>query len=142
MVRQLVAALIGTAAAVTLSGCVGVFPAPARHLVLMADEQSNPPCLEAEEIPVESLQSDVPPTCNPVGSTLSFPDGVTLEIGEGGGGSTSSSRSEYSHSYLNVGDYGIVASRHTAGCEELEVWGSEEAIATVVAAFGQNLGNC
>ena len=140
MVRRLRAIVGGIGVALILGGCVGGIGTP-RALRLSADELTNPPCGEVVEVAVESLDTEEPPTCDPAGSELRFPDGATLTI-QNGAGSTFSSVTERTSAYVHVGDHGVVVSQYTGDCENMVVWGRADAIAKVIDAFGEYLGGC
>lgn len=122
--------------ALLLTGCTA-----REHMTLTGDEIASGPCSEVMDVAVETLATLSTRECNPLGSTLVFPDGETLEIGDGGGGS-SSSRSQISYGYTNVGTLGIVATRYSGACLDQEVWGPPAAVDKVVDTFGDDLGHC
>jgi len=85
---------------------------------------------------VELLETDRV-DCDLSGTTLIFPDGTELETSEfGGAGSQSSSDSEWSYGWHSVGNYGIVATKYTASCDQETAWGSAEGIRRLREAYG------
>ena len=124
-----------------LAGCSPF--ASGDYLTLDAEEALEP-CATVSEIPVEDLDGPEP-ECEPVGSTLVFPDGGTLEVYAGGGGTSrfvGGGVPVRSYGHQTVGIHGIVASTWVDDCEEFESWGRPEAIAKVKEAFGEFLGQC
>lgn len=130
-------------ALVLLSGCIPFAPGgPDDYLTLDAEELLEP-CTEVSDIEVETLASSKP-RCEPVGSTLVFPDGGTIEVGPGLGATTLGGNDEKprSYGYATVGIYGVVASTWLDDCEEFESWGRPEAIAKLEEVWGEFLGQC
>ena len=132
--------IIATVAVLTLAGCVG----PSDGVLTLGEgEFLLEACEPGQSIEVETLTTDTRATCVPWGSELVFPDDARLAIDpDTSSGSTSSSESEYSYGWYDVGVYGIVASRYTTGCADLDIWGSHEAVSKLQEAFGDDLGNC
>ncbi|MFP7834594.1 hypothetical protein [Marisediminicola sp. LYQ134] len=130
--------LVVTATALTLLGLTGC--QTAEVLWLDASETTHAPCPEIRLIPVEELDAVDPPGCRPVGSTLVFPDGTQMSIEEGvSAAGTESSVDPRKHSWIDVGDYGLVAAQaNTTECSAATVWGRDEAIQKVVEAFGES----
>ena len=123
---------------VLLAGCGG-----GDVLTLGADEIGIPACSPGQTVDVETLDTAERPECTPLGSELLFPDGTRLAMGEyDAAGSSSTSESDYSHGWYDVGVYGIVASHYDSTCQDLEIWGRAEAIEKLRAAFGDAFGNC
>lgn len=129
-------------ALVLLTGCLPLGRGEFLHLDA---EEVLEPCTEVSEIPVEALDGPAP-ECEPVGSTLIFPDGGRLEVSSGGGSSSlftgDPNDKTRSYGYQTVGIYGVVASTWLDECEYFESWGRPEAIAKVEVAFGEFLGQC
>ena len=129
--------------AVSLIGLVAAGCVRGEVLTLTAEEGDLTPCEPGLSIPVETLDTEARPACDPLESTLVFPDDARLYMDTGvGGGSMTSSESRFSHGFYNVGIYGVVASRYDDDCQPLEVWGRAEAIEKLHEAFGDDLGNC
>lgn len=135
---------MATLALVLLSGCIPFVPDRHSDYLSLSDDEDLEPCVETNDIPVESL-SGPSPECEPVGSTLVFPDGGTIEVGSGLGAYTPAPGSDgrtRSYGYATVGVYGVVASSWLDDCDEFKTWGRPEAIAKVEEAFGEFLGQC
>ena len=116
-----------------LTGC-----ATADYLALDASEITIPACPTVQSIAVDELDSDTPPECRPAGSTLLFPSGAELVIDEhAGSGSFESTADLFRYSWIDVGDYGVVATQTTKNCVETLVWGRDAAIQKVRDAFGE-----
>jgi hypothetical protein len=109
-------------------------------LTLTGNEIAEAPCATAVDIPVGELSEFSTLQCNPVGSTIEFPDGQSITIEVGGG--SSSGQTDLTYTYQNVGTIGIVATQYRGQCLEQKVWGPPEAIAKVTKAFGESLGAC
>lgn len=127
-------------AVVLLAGC---YPSARDYVALNPDEMLEP-CTTVSEIAVESLD-DIALECEPVGSTLVFPDGETLELISGGGSKSqfiSDSEPVKSYGFQTFGIYGVVASAWVDECAEFQSWGRPEAIAKMEDAFGEFLGQC
>lgn len=121
---------------VMLAGC-----SRGEVLELRGDELPGPVCETVAELTVADLDTVDRPSCDPIGSTIVFPDGATIEIGSGGG-STESSDSDVGHAYSNVGALGVVAIEYSLDCTGFTVWGRAEAIAKLRRAFGEDYGVC
>ena len=127
-------AVAAAALVLVLAGCV---PSDARILTLDATEIQDPPCTSVRDIPADELDDADREPCVPLGSTIVFPAGERLEIGDGGGGGTSDVDPAAWIAYSTVGDHGVIAGRYGPGCTDLRVWGPAEALEVVRAAFGQ-----
>ena len=133
MIRRLLAVVV---LLVALAGCTR-----GEVLELRGDELPGPTCESVTQIPVDELDTPERPTCNPLGSTLLFPGGETIDIGDGGG-STESSDSDVGHAYSNVGSLGVLGIEYSLDCSTVRVWGRAEAIEKVRRAFGDDYGVC
>jgi len=134
------AMVIGSVLVVAMATCISACSS-GEALTLTGDEMAREPCPTTTSIPVETLDELSTDECDPLGSSLEFPDGEQIAIG-GGTGSTTAGEDSYTYGYVNVGTLGIVATRYIDGCRDQEVWGSDAAIAKVRDAFGPALGAC
>ena len=111
-----------SALALTLAGCT-----PTNVLTLTPDEFDLPACNDLSTVLVEDLGTDRA-DCNLAGASLTFPDGTEVQLDKyGSGGHYADGLSEYLYSWESVGDYGIVAAKHTEDCSTIEIWGTREA---------------
>ena len=118
-------------------GCSG--RADNRTLTLTAGEATLPACTTAASVPVETLNTEQLPRCEPVGQTLVFPDGEQIQLPEQQGGSGSlNPGSGYRYAYESVGNWGLVAARAKADCSAVQEWGNPEALRRVHEAFGED----
>ena len=124
--------LIGPAMLViALSAC-----SPQESLSLTPEEDNLPVCADLSTVLVENLATDRT-DCALTGASLTFPDGVEVPIDEfAGSGMRTDNKSDYTYHFVNVGNFGFVASRANSGCVEREVWGSAEGQRRVFEAFG------
>ncbi|MCJ1715235.1 hypothetical protein [Curtobacterium sp. VKM Ac-2922] len=126
------AAAIALTALVALTGCGsdGV-------LTLGADEATRSPCPSPTTIPVEQLRTSAAPTCVPAGSDLLFPNGTRVTIDDqAGSGGLQSTSDPVRYSWIDVGNFGVVAGQATTSCARHHVWGSIEGVRRVRQAFG------
>jgi len=110
----------------------------------LSPEELLEPCTTVSEIAVETLEG-LEPECEPVGSTLVFPDGAKLEVSSGGGSMsnyTGDGEPVKSYGFQTVGIYGVVAASWVDDCTDFQSWGRPEAIAKAHRAFGEFLGHC
>lgn len=115
-----------------LAGCSN-----AGYLTLQPDETTLSPCPKPTTIPVQRLRSSAEPSCTPSGSELVFPSGVRVTIDEqAGAGSHESTDDPVRYSWIDVGNYGIVAGQATKSCARHHVWGTPDAVRKVRGAFG------
>jgi hypothetical protein len=135
MTTVMVRGVVLLASVIVVSGC-----SSSEALTLTGDELPKSPCSQMIDIPVEELNDLSTVECDPLGSTLVFPDGQSITIGAGGG--SSSGETDYTYAYQDVGTLGIVATRYLGQCRDQEVWGSSAAIEKVTEAFGESLGDC
>ena len=106
------------AAVALLAGCNPF----AREYVSLNRDELLEPCTTMSEIAVETLAKLVL-ECEPVGSTLVFPDGETLALGSGGGSKSQfvgDSEPVKSYGYQTLGIYGVVASAWVDDCAEFQ----------------------
>lgn len=128
--------------ALSVTGCA--VTAPGEFLRLDADETLEAACEGVSELYVEELDTPERPGCVPRGATLVFPDGGRVTIAESGGtGSTTiSAEPGVEWGYVEVGIYGVVATRYDGRCDSVEAWGRDEAVDRVREAFGDDFGVC
>jgi hypothetical protein len=106
-------------------------------LTLTPAESDIPYCSNYDPVIVADLTTDTLPTCAPRGVELRFPDGAVLTLpDEPGSGAMSAGGHDYT--YVDVGIFGMYASRADDACEHLEQWGTPEAVRRVTEAFGDN----
>jgi len=106
-------------------------------LILTAAETDIPWCSTDEPVIVADLSTDALPTCAPHGVEMRFPDGAVIDLpDEPGTGARSVGVHDYT--YVDVGIFGMYASRADRACEHVEQWGTPEAVRRVTEAFGDD----
>jgi hypothetical protein len=106
-------------------------------LVLSGSDARLPYCTTYDPVLVADLTTETLPACAPHGVEMRFPDGFVIDLpDEPGAGGRPSER--YDYGYVDVGAFGMYASRADHDCEHIEQWGTPEAIRRVTDAFGDD----
>jgi hypothetical protein len=118
---------------VLLSGC-----SDSGALTLTSDESDRPACADLTPITAANLETERT-DCDVRGATLIFPDGIEMDTSaQTAAQGFESSDSPWKYHWAYVGNYGIVASKSTETCNEVETWGPPEAVSRLKEAFGAN----
>lgn len=129
----IVTALLGVSVLLVLA----VRADPDVPLVLSGSDARLPYCTTYDPVIVAELATDTLPTCAPHGVELRFPDGAVFDLpDEPGTGAMSAGGHDYT--YVDVGAFGLYASRADHACVQIEQWGTPEAIRRVTEAFGDD----
>ncbi|NRD26331.1 hypothetical protein [Frigoribacterium sp. VKM Ac-2836] len=106
-------------------------------LVLSGSDARLPSCTTYDPVIVADLRTEALPACAPHGVEMRFPDGFVIDLpDEPGTGSRSGGGHDYT--YVDVGAFGMYASQADRACEQIEQWGTPEAIRRVTEAFGDD----
>jgi hypothetical protein len=116
---------------------IAVKSEPKTVMTLSGSDARIPYCTTYDPVIVADLTTETLPTCAPHGVELRFPDGFVIDLpDEPGAGGRPSER--YDYGYVDVGAFGMYASRADHDCEHIEQWGTPEAIRRVTEAFGDD----
>ena len=134
---KLLAGLLTAALVVTVLLVLAVRADPDVPLSLSGADARIPYCTTYEPVVAVDLSTETLPACAPHGVELRFPDGAVFDLpDEPGTGAMSSGGHDYT--YVDVGAFGMYASRADHACEQIEQWGTPEAIRRVTEAFGDD----
>jgi hypothetical protein len=134
---KLLAGLLTAVLVVTVLLVLAVRADPDVPLSLSGADARIPYCTTYEPVIVADLTTETLPTCAPHGVELRFPDGYVIDLpDEPGTGGRSDGGHDYT--YVDVGAFGMYAARADHACEQIEQWGTPEAIRRVTEAFGDD----
>ncbi|KQS17544.1 hypothetical protein [Frigoribacterium sp. Leaf186] len=134
---KLLAGLLTAVLVVTVLLVLAVRADPDVPLSLSGADARIPYCTTYEPVIVADLTTDTLPTCAPHGVEMRFPDGYVIDLpDEPGTGGRSDGGHDYT--YVDVGAFGMYAARADHACEQIEQWGTPEAIRRVTEAFGDD----
>ena len=106
-------------------------------LSLSPAETDIPYCNTDEPVIVADLTTDTLPTCAPHAVELRFPDGAVIDLpDQPSTGALSAGGHRYA--FVDVGVFGMYASRADDACATVEQWGTPEAVRRVTEAFGDD----
>jgi hypothetical protein len=134
---KVLAGIVAALLVVSVLLVLAVKSEPKTVMTLSGADARIPYCTTYDPVIVAELTTDTLPTCAPHGVEMRFPDGFVIDLpDEPGTGSRSGGGHEYT--YVDVGAFGLYASRADRACEHVEQWGTPEAIRRVTEAFGDD----